>query len=63
MLFVTHSISEAVLMADRVLILSQRPASIVREVAVGLGPDRDAAVQDTPEFTGLTAAVREALAA
>jgi NitT/TauT family transport system ATP-binding protein len=63
MLFVTHSIAEAVLMGDRVLVLSQRPGSIVREVAVGLGPDRDARVQDSAEFTRLTANVREALAA
>jgi len=63
MLFVTHSIAEAVLMGDRVLVLSQRPAGIVREVVVELGPDRDARVQDTTEFTRLTAAVREALAA
>ena len=61
MLFVTHSISEAVLMADRVLVLSQRPASVLREVAVGLGPERDPRIQDSAEFTRLTAAVREAL--
>jgi NitT/TauT family transport system ATP-binding protein len=61
MLFVTHSIPEAVLMGDRVLVLSQRPATVVREVPVGLGSDRTLRVQDSPEFTRLTAAVRQAL--
>jgi NitT/TauT family transport system ATP-binding protein len=61
MLFVTHSISEAVLMGDRVLVLSQRPASVCREVRVGLGPERAPSVQDSLEFTRLTAAVRDAL--
>jgi NitT/TauT family transport system ATP-binding protein len=61
MLFVTHSIAEAVLMADRVLVLSPRPATVQRELAVDLGPNRDLRVQDSPEFIRLTAAVREAL--
>ncbi|MBV8087008.1 MAG: ABC transporter ATP-binding protein [Chloroflexi bacterium] len=61
MLFVTHSISEAVLMADRVLVMSPRPATVCREISVDLGPDRDLRVQDSVEFTRLTAAVREAL--
>lgn len=61
MLFVTHSIPEAVLMGDRVLVLSQRPASIRREIEVGLGAERSLRVQDSAEFARLTGAVREAL--
>ena len=61
MLFVTHSIPEAVLMGDRVLVLSQRPATVLHEVHVDLGPDRTPRTQDSPEFTRLTAAVREGL--
>jgi NitT/TauT family transport system ATP-binding protein len=60
-LFVTHSIPEAVLLGDRVLVLSQRPAQLAAEVRVDLGPERGLAVQDSVEFTRLTAAVREAL--
>src|SRR5579885_1743045 len=63
MLFVTHSIAEAVLMADRVLVLSQRPATIRREVRVDLGPRRDPRMQDSADFIRLTAAVREGLEA
>ena len=61
MLFVTHSIAEAVLMGDRVLVLSQRPARAVREVTVDLGRERDPRVQDSAHFVRLTGAVREAL--
>jgi NitT/TauT family transport system ATP-binding protein len=60
-LFVTHSIPEAVLMSDRVLVLTHRPGSVCREVPVNLGSDRTIRTQDQPEFTRLTAAVREAL--
>jgi NitT/TauT family transport system ATP-binding protein len=61
MLFVTHSIPEAVLMGDRVLVLSSRPATVRREIRTGFEPDRDPRVQDSPEFARLTGAVREAL--
>jgi len=61
MLFVTHSIPEAVLMADRVLVLSQRPATVKREIRVDLGPKRTPRMQDSAESPRLTAAVREAL--
>jgi NitT/TauT family transport system ATP-binding protein len=40
-LFVTHDIEEAVQLADRVLIMSQRPATIQEEVAVNLRRPRD----------------------
>ncbi len=60
-LFVTHSIRESVLMSDRVLVLSHRPAAVRREVRVDLGPQRDLRVQDSTEFTRLTAALREEL--
>jgi NitT/TauT family transport system ATP-binding protein len=62
MLFVTHSIREAVLMADRVLVLTQRPASVCREVRVDLGSERHLGVQDSAEFARLSGVVRQALA-
>jgi NitT/TauT family transport system ATP-binding protein len=40
-LFVTHDIEEAVQLADRVVILSARPAKIQTEVAVNLPRPRD----------------------
>lgn len=49
-LFVTHNIEEAVYLADRVLILSQKPASVKEEVTIDLPRPRDI---NSPEFIKL----------
>jgi NitT/TauT family transport system ATP-binding protein len=38
-LLITHDLSEAVIMSDRVLVLSERPGTIIREMPIDL-PDR-----------------------
>lgn len=38
---VTHDIDEAVYLADRVIVLSGHPATVIDTVEIGLGPDRD----------------------
>lgn len=49
-LFVTHSIPEAVFLGTQVLVLSGRPGTIAEIVDVGLPPSRDLDVMATPEF-------------
>jgi NitT/TauT family transport system ATP-binding protein len=59
--FVTHSIPEAVFLSDRVVVMSPRPGRIVDIVPVGLGTDRDDDVREATSFFAKVSAVREAL--
>lgn len=58
---VTHSISEAVFLADRVLVMSQRPGRIVAQIHVPLAHPRTLELMGTSEFAGLTQQVRRAI--
>jgi NitT/TauT family transport system ATP-binding protein len=60
-LLVTHSVNEAVLLSDRVIVLSPRPAEIVADVAIDLPRPRTPDMIRTPEFTRLADAVVAAL--
>jgi len=60
-LFVTHSLEEAVLLADRVVVLSQRPGRIVADLPIALARPRNAAQEDSDEFVSHTRRVRAAL--
>jgi len=57
-LFVTHSIREAVLLADRVLVMTRRPATVVADIRVPFGRPRDISVAETPEFARLCGELR-----
>jgi len=49
-LFVTHSMSEAVFLSDRIVVMSPRPGRIERIIDVKLERPRRLAVRETPEF-------------
>ncbi len=58
---VTHSISEAVFLADRIVLLSPRPGRVDHIVEVDLPRPRSAAVQADPAFARLCAGLRARL--
>jgi NitT/TauT family transport system ATP-binding protein len=58
---VTHDITEAAFMADRILVLSERPGRIVREFTVNLPRPRKLTQMADPHFGQLILQVREAL--
>jgi NitT/TauT family transport system ATP-binding protein len=60
-IFVTHSIPEAVFLADRVVVMSPRPGRIERVVPVDLPRPRDVTTRESPRFFELVTAVRESL--
>ena len=59
--FVTHSIPEAVFLSSRIVVMSPRPGRIVEVIASTLPADRSLDIRDTPEFMALAHRVRLAL--
>ncbi len=50
-LFITHSVEEAVGLSDRVLVMSPSPGRIVREIAIDLPRPRPLALGEAPELS------------
>jgi NitT/TauT family transport system ATP-binding protein len=61
MVFVTHSIAEAVFLSTRVVVMSPRPGRISTVIPIDLPHPRTAAIREDPRFFDLVTRVREAL--
>ena len=57
-LFVTHSIAEAVFLADRVFVMTARPGRLLERIPVGIARPRALDVMATPEFGGIVREIR-----
>ncbi len=61
--FVTHSIPEAVFLADRVVVMTPRPGRVARIVSVDLARPRTVETRGSPAFGRLSLEIHEALTA
>jgi NitT/TauT family transport system ATP-binding protein len=61
--FVTHSIAEAVFLSSRIVVMSPRPGRIIEVIENNLPGRRSLDIRDSPEFLAVAHRVREALRA
>jgi len=59
--FVTHSVSEAVFLSDRIVVLAPNPGRIYAEFQVELPAPRTSAIRNSPQFDAIVARVSHAL--
>ncbi|MEM5475747.1 ABC transporter ATP-binding protein [Pacificibacter sp. AS14] len=60
-LLVTHSVTEAVLLSDRVIVMSHRPARISADIAISIARPRRASHLTSPAFLGYVTQINSAL--
>jgi NitT/TauT family transport system ATP-binding protein len=56
-LFVTHDIDEAILLSDRICVMSARPGRIMRTIPIALARPRSISSLTSPEFVAYKAAI------
>jgi NitT/TauT family transport system ATP-binding protein len=61
LLFITHSIPEAVFLGDRVVVMTPRPGKVAEIISIDLPRPRLTAVRDDPKFIGYVRKIRERL--
>jgi NitT/TauT family transport system ATP-binding protein len=57
-IFITHSISEAVLLSERVIVMTARPVRVDEIIDVPFARPRDEELRGRPEFAGLVQHIR-----
>jgi NitT/TauT family transport system ATP-binding protein len=57
--FVTHSIREAVLLSDRVIVMGKRPSKVRADIGIDFPRPRSAAIQESTQFNALVAELRQ----
>ena len=62
-IFVTHSIPEAVFLSTRIVVMSPRPGRIIDIIDCDLGDNRSLDIRETPRFLAIAQRVREGLRA
>jgi ABC-type nitrate/sulfonate/bicarbonate transport system ATPase subunit len=60
-LLVTHDIEEAIYLGDRVVVLSSRPARIIKVIDISIPKPRDHAIRATAEFQALRESIWQLL--
>jgi NitT/TauT family transport system ATP-binding protein len=50
-LFITHSITEAIFLSDRVIVMSQRPGRVVEDMRIKFDQERKLGIRGTSCFT------------
>ncbi len=60
-IFVTHSVSEAVLLSNRVIVMSKRPGTVIDIINIDLPDKRDSSLIETDKFNSYVYKIRKSL--